>query len=97
MLKSLLKHCACIAKKWLIVFTFSLCAFTEGGLGIPLVLVVVEGGVDSINDACKSLEHDIPVVVCSGTGRAADILAYAYKHTKTTAYVFLELTYRQTA
>ncbi|WAR20827.1 TRPM3-like protein [Mya arenaria] len=55
---------------------------SEGGLGIPLVLVVVEGGVDSIKDACKSLEHNIPVVVCDGTGRAADILAYAYKHTK---------------
>jgi len=52
-------------------------------LGIPVVLVVVEGGTDAINDACSSLEHKIPVVVCAGTGRAADILAYAYSHTKT--------------
>jgi len=43
----------------------------------------VEGGTDAINDACSSLEHKIPVVVCAGTGRAADILAYAYSHTKT--------------
>ena len=56
-----------------------------GGLGIPVVLVVVEGGTDAIADAKKSLEHKIPVVVCSGTGRAADILAYAYSHTKTLA------------
>ena len=55
---------------------------TEGGLGIPVVLVVVEGGTDCIADARKSLEHKIPVVVCAGTGRAADILAYAYSHTK---------------
>lgn len=58
---------------------------TEGGLGIPVVLVVVEGGTDCINDARKSIEHKIPVVVCAGTGRAADILAYAYTHTKTSS------------
>ena len=45
--------------------------------------MVVEGGTDAIIDAQSSLEHRIPVVVCSGTGRAADILAYAYNHTKT--------------
>lgn len=59
--------------------------FPDGGLGIPVVLVVVEGGTDAIADAKCSLEHRIPVVVCSGTGRAADILAYAYSHLKTVA------------
>lgn len=53
-----------------------------GGLGIPVVLVILEGGTDAINDAMVSLNHNIPVVVCSGTGRAADILAYAYSHTR---------------
>ena len=48
-------------------------------------MVVVEGGPDCIADAKSSLEHEIPVVVCAGTGRAADILAYAYSHTKTTS------------
>ncbi|XP_060576682.1 transient receptor potential cation channel subfamily M member-like 2 [Ruditapes philippinarum] len=57
----------------------------EGGLGIPVVLVVVEGGTDCINDARTSIEHKIPVVVCAGTGRAADIIAYAYTHTKTSS------------
>ncbi|XP_052269751.1 transient receptor potential cation channel subfamily M member 3-like isoform X2 [Dreissena polymorpha] len=56
---------------------------SNGGLGIPVVLVVVEGGTDAIDDAMSSVLHEIPVVVCSGTGRAADILAYAYSHTKT--------------
>ncbi|XP_061184292.1 transient receptor potential cation channel subfamily M member-like 2 [Saccostrea echinata] len=53
-----------------------------GGLGIPVVLVILEGGTDAIHDAMVTLEHKIPVVVCSGTGRAADILAYAYSHTR---------------
>jgi len=52
---------------------------TETGLGIPVVLMVVEGGYDAIEDVKKSLESKIPVVVCEGTGRAADILAYAYR------------------
>ncbi|XP_071090476.1 transient receptor potential cation channel subfamily M member-like 2 [Haliotis cracherodii] len=49
--------------------------------GIPVVLVVVEGGQDALMDAGTSLKQGIPVVVCSGTGRAADILAYAFNHT----------------
>ncbi|ESO90835.1 hypothetical protein LOTGIDRAFT_163721 [Lottia gigantea] len=52
----------------------------SGGLGIPVVLVVVEGGTDAILDAQRSLEEGTPVVVCAGTGRAADIFAYAFKH-----------------
>ncbi|KAK3596566.1 hypothetical protein CHS0354_010445 [Potamilus streckersoni] len=56
---------------------------SASGLEIPLVLVVVEGGTDAISDAHTSLQHGIPVVICSGTGRAADIIAYAYSHTKT--------------
>ena len=56
----------------------------ESGLGIPVVLVVVEGGYDAIDDVIRSLEAKIPVVVCEGTGRAADILAYAYRNFVTT-------------
>lgn len=46
------------------------------------MLLIVEGGEDTLSDALKCLEHDIPVVVCAGTGRAANILAYAYDHSK---------------
>ncbi|GFS07559.1 transient receptor potential cation channel subfamily M member 3-like [Elysia marginata] len=56
----------------------------EGGLGIPVVLLLVEGGTDAIQDVSASLAQGIPVVVCAGTGRAADILTYAYNHTTTT-------------
>ena len=44
-------------------------------------MVVVEGGPDAIQDACQSLKEGIPVVVCTGTGRAADFLTYAHKFT----------------
>ena len=56
----------------------------DGGLGIPAVLVVVEGGTDAIEDVSKSLKKKVPVVLCEGTGRAADILAYAFLHFHTT-------------
>ncbi|XP_005094347.1 transient receptor potential cation channel subfamily M member 3 [Aplysia californica] len=56
----------------------------DGGLGVPVVLLLVEGGTDAIQDVSASLAQGIPVVICAGTGRAADILAYAYNHTNTT-------------
>jgi hypothetical protein len=51
-----------------------------GGEGIPLVLIVVEGGRDAIDDAKTSLEQNIPVILCEGTGRAADILVYGFNN-----------------
>lgn len=59
--------------------------FSETGLGIPVILVCVEGGFDAIIDCNHSIKANIPLVVCEGTGRAADIVAYAYNnqsHTK---------------
>ncbi|CAG2185726.1 TRPM3 [Mytilus edulis] len=52
----------------------------KGGEGIPVVLIVVEGGRDAIEDAKTSLGQHIPVILCEGTGRAADILVYAYNN-----------------
>ena len=56
----------------------------EGGMGKHVVLVVVEGGTDAISDVSRSLKQKIPAVLCEGTGRAADILSYAYNHFHTT-------------
>ena len=56
----------------------------EAHSGIPVVLVLVEGGYDAIKDVSRSIEARIPCVVCEGTGRAADILSYAYHHYVTT-------------
>lgn len=52
---------------------------SEKGYGIPVVMLLLEGGTDAILDASQSLKEGIPVVVCSGTGRAADLLTYAHK------------------
>ncbi|CAL8076438.1 unnamed protein product [Calicophoron daubneyi] len=51
----------------------------SGGWGIPVVLLIVEGGHDVFIDASNSIRQGVPVVICSGTGRAADILSMAFK------------------
>jgi len=45
------------------------------------VLLVVEGGSNTIRIVLKSVTSNpaVPIVVAEGSGRAADILAYAYE------------------
>ncbi|XP_022255565.1 transient receptor potential cation channel trpm-like [Limulus polyphemus] len=50
----------------------------DPGLGIPVVLLLLEGGFDAISHVHMAITCRIPVVICAGTGRSADILAYAY-------------------
>ena len=57
-----------------------ICFITELGQGIPVVLVVLEGGTDAITTTKNAILRGIPTVVCEGTGRAADIIAYAHNH-----------------
>ncbi|KAG8595786.1 hypothetical protein GDO81_001633 [Engystomops pustulosus] len=56
---------------------------TRMGQSVPVVALVVEGGPNVIlmvwEYVCST--PSIPVVVCEGTGRAADILAFTHKHT----------------
>lgn len=56
-------------------------ASSDKSNGIPVVLVVLEGGINTIQTVLKSIESDppVPIVVAKGSGRAADILAYAYE------------------
>uniref|UniRef100_A0A914W1B9 TRPM SLOG domain-containing protein n=1 Tax=Plectus sambesii TaxID=2011161 RepID=A0A914W1B9_9BILA len=49
----------------------------NGGLTVPVVVVLIEGGLDTLDAVCEYLKCQIPVVICQGTGRAADILSYA--------------------
>ncbi|XP_033120583.1 transient receptor potential cation channel subfamily M member 1-like isoform X2 [Anneissia japonica] len=53
------------------------------GRMLPVIAVVIEGGVNTIHTIRKHVNSNppIPVVVFDGTGRAADILAFAYKYT----------------
>ncbi|XP_042880245.1 transient receptor potential cation channel subfamily M member-like 2 [Penaeus japonicus] len=55
------------------------------GLGIPVVVVLLEGGLGALGKCAMALKKNIPVVVVGGTGRAADLLAYAVAMTVRTA------------
>ena len=48
---------------------------------IPLVCLVVEGGRSTIRLVLEYVTDDppIPVVVCDGSGRAADLISFAYR------------------
>lgn len=48
--------------------------------GVPVVGLVVEGGPNVILWVWETVKNKEPVVVCEGTGRAADLLAFTYKH-----------------
>lgn len=61
------------------------CLFFSGiGQGVPVVALIFEGGPNVILTVLEYLQETppVPVVVCEGTGRAADILAYVHKQTE---------------
>lgn len=63
---------------------------------IPVVLVVVEGGTKTILTVKQSLASNpaVPVVIAKGSGRAADILAFAYQlYLENEGFVFIILLY----
>ncbi|KAJ7365831.1 Transient receptor putative cation channel sub M member 7 [Desmophyllum pertusum] len=53
----------------------------ERSHGVPVVLLVLEGGPNTILTVLESVTRNpaVPVVVAEGSGRAADILAYAHR------------------
>jgi hypothetical protein len=50
------------------------------GLGIPIVTLLLEGGKDAIRIVKDRLREGIGCVAIEGSGRAADIISYAYKN-----------------
>ncbi|XP_033115311.1 transient receptor potential cation channel subfamily M member 3-like [Anneissia japonica] len=56
----------------------------EGERCIPAVCIVLEGGRNTIQVVFENVTSDppIPVVIAEGSGRAADVLAFAYSVTK---------------
>ncbi|KAL9966190.1 hypothetical protein ACROYT_G024228 [Oculina patagonica] len=54
---------------------------TAGAIGVPVVLLVLEGGPNTVRTMCELIKKKIPAVVVDGSGRAADVVAYAYSHT----------------
>ncbi|GAB1601203.1 transient receptor potential cation channel subfamily M member 3 isoform X4 [Argonauta hians] len=51
--------------------------------GVPVICVVLEGGANTIRSVLEYVTDSppIPVVVCDGSGRAADLLAFTHKYT----------------
>lgn len=56
-------------------------SFIPGAIGVPVVLLVLEGGPNTIRTMCELIKKKIPAVVVEGSGRAADLVAFAYSHT----------------
>ncbi|XP_069481929.1 transient receptor potential cation channel subfamily M member 6 [Ambystoma mexicanum] len=53
------------------------------GQAVPVVGLVIEGGPNVILMVWEFVRDTppVPVVICEGTGRAADLLAFTFKHT----------------
>ncbi|XP_074651257.1 transient receptor potential cation channel subfamily M member 3-like [Tubulanus polymorphus] len=56
----------------------------DRGQAVPVVCLILEGGTNTIRTV---LEHvtdtpPVPVVVCDGSGRAADLLAFTHKYSQ---------------
>ena len=49
---------------------------------IPVVCVVIEGGMHTIRTVLEYVTDSppVPVVVCEGSGRAADLIAFTHKY-----------------
>ncbi|KAM6289738.1 transient receptor potential cation channel subfamily M member 3 isoform 3-T3 [Aegotheles albertisi] len=60
-------------------------SFTPGiGQGVPVVALIVEGGPNVISIVLEYLRDTppVPVVICDGSGRASDILAFGHKYSE---------------
>ncbi|VDM92442.1 unnamed protein product, partial [Litomosoides sigmodontis] len=54
----------------------------NGSRSVPVVCVVLEGGTCTIKAVydCVCMSPRVPVVICDGSGRAADLLAFAHQY-----------------
>nr|CAB3267283.1 transient receptor potential cation channel subfamily M member 1-like [Phallusia mammillata] len=59
----------------------------------PVVCLVLEGGKNTINVVLESVRQSppIPVIVCDGSGRAADLIAFAHQYTDDEGIMIEEL------
>ncbi|XP_060738863.1 transient receptor potential cation channel subfamily M member 3 isoform X4 [Tachysurus vachellii] len=68
------------------LWSFSSCQLSSLGIGqgVPVVALIVEGGPNVISIVLEYLRDTppVPVVVCDGSGRASDILAFGHKYSE---------------
>ena len=57
---------------------------------IPVVCVVVEGGTNTIRMVLEHVTDNppVPVVVCDGSGRAADLISFTHRYAREDGYVY---------
>lgn len=55
---------------------------TDTYSGTPVVCLVIEGGTHTIRAVLEYVTDNppVPVVVCDGSGRAADLIAFVHKY-----------------
>lgn len=51
-------------------------------MNVPVVMLVVEGGVNTMKTVYQAIEQNIPVLVLNGSGRAADFISVGYMNSK---------------
>jgi len=77
---------ACISKVTTIkvIVTFAAPGTSANICGTPVVCLVMEGGTNTIRTVldCLTDQHPVPVVVCDGSGRAADLLGFTHRNTR---------------
>ncbi|XP_060577769.1 transient receptor potential cation channel subfamily M member-like 2 isoform X4 [Ruditapes philippinarum] len=54
----------------------------DNAVSVPIVLLVLEGGPGTLETVHQAIQNNTPSVIVKGSGRAADILAYAYQNSK---------------
>ncbi|XP_060065040.1 transient receptor potential cation channel subfamily M member-like 2 [Ylistrum balloti] len=54
----------------------------KDAVSVPVVLLVVEGGPNTIETVLNAVCKNTPTVVVKGSGKAADIIAYAYEQAR---------------
>lgn len=66
--------CSWIPSELVFIFTGTHCS-------TPVVCLVIEGGTNTIRAVLEYVTNvpPVPVVVCDGSGRAADLLAFTHK------------------
>ena len=52
------------------------------GVSVPAVCLVLEGGPGTLETVKSAIQSGTPAVIVDGSGRAADILAYAYNNSR---------------
>nr|6CO7_A Chain A, Predicted protein [Nematostella vectensis]6CO7_B Chain B, Predicted protein [Nematostella vectensis]6CO7_C Chain C, Predicted protein [Nematostella vectensis]6CO7_D Chain D, Predicted protein [Nematostella vectensis] len=52
-----------------------------GSIGVPVVLLVLEGGPNTVATMYELIKKKVPAVVIDGSGRAASVVGFAYNHT----------------